>query len=242
MLRGLYAAASALDVAEQKQEVQAYNLAHMSTPGYRQRGLTYESFDRVLGRTQEPTGDIVGAKISAVYHDFRPGALQSTGHPFDLALAEPDQFFEVAGPNGPLYSRNGALRLSTDGRIVTESGYALTGVAGPITVPAGTSNVNIAGDGNVTGDGAPLGRVRFVSFADAKQLTAVGPTLYSAPPEAGVRTVEGRVLQGYRESANVNPAEAMTGLIVSARYYEAAQRALRTIAESVQLNTRPSGS
>jgi flagellar basal-body rod protein FlgF/flagellar basal-body rod protein FlgG len=33
----------------------------------------------------------------------------------------------------------------------------------------------------------------------------------------------------------------MVNMIAGTRYYEAAQRALRTIAESVQLNTRPQG-
>jgi flagellar basal-body rod protein FlgF len=33
----------------------------------------------------------------------------------------------------------------------------------------------------------------------------------------------------------------MVRLIVASRYFDAAQRALRTISESVQLNTRPQG-
>jgi flagellar basal-body rod protein FlgF/flagellar basal-body rod protein FlgG len=49
------------------------------------------------------------------------------------------------------------------------------------------------------------------------------------------------VRQGYREGSNVNPASAMVGMIASNRYYDAAQRALRAIGESVQLNTRPQG-
>ena len=59
----------------------------------------------------------------------------------------------------------------------------------------------------------------------------------SEPPE----TAAPRVQQGYREGSNVNAPQTMAGMIASTRYYEAAQRALRTISESVQLNTRPQG-
>ena len=87
----------------------------------------------------------------------------------------------------------------------------------------------------------PVGRLRLTRFADTTQLTSAGPSLYSAPPEASPQAAAGRVMQGYREGSNVQPAEAMVQLILGARYYDAAQRVLRTIAESVQLNTRPTG-
>src|SRR5688500_18586114 len=97
MIRGLYSAATALDAAEQQQEVTAHNLAHSTTHGYRQRGLTFETFDRVLGRTSEPTGDLTGTSLVGVYHDFRPGGLQYTGAPLDLALGG-DGFFTLITP------------------------------------------------------------------------------------------------------------------------------------------------
>ena len=59
------------------------------------------------------------------------------------------------------------------------------------------------------------------------------------PPDAPPQEATGRVMQGYREGSNVNAAEAMVSIVAATRYYEAAQRTLRTIAESVQLNTRP---
>jgi flagellar basal body rod protein FlgG len=239
MLRGFYSAASGLQVASERQEVTAHNLAHLSTPGYRQRGAVFETFDRVLGRTQLPTGDIVGAATAGTYNDFRPGPFQQTLHPYDLALSEPDQFFTLAGPNGPVYTRNGTFRVTPDGGLVSQDGYALQGEEGPITVPPNTAQVQIAQDGNVTADGNPSGRIRPVRFTNLRALTAVGPTLYAAPPAAGLQQADGRVLQGFREGSNVNGAEAMVQMIVGARYYDAAQRSLRTISESVQLNTRP---
>ncbi len=81
MLRGLYGAATALVAAGEQQEVTAHNLAHASTPGYKSIGTISETFDRVLGRTMQETGDLTGVHTAGVYHDFRPGALQQTGNP-----------------------------------------------------------------------------------------------------------------------------------------------------------------
>jgi flagellar basal-body rod protein FlgF len=240
MVRGMYSAASALVVASEQQDVVAYNLANSTATGYRQRGLVFESFDRVLGRTAEPTGDIVGARTVQAYHDFRPGPLQLTGAPYDLALGDNDRFFVLTGPNGPIFTRNGTFSRSSQGRLVSPGGYALQGDNGnPLTFPPDATQISIASDGSVTADGQPIGNVRVVRFTDMQQLTAAGPTLYTAPPAAGLTPAPGRVLQGYREGSNVQPADAMVRLIIGQRYYDAAQRSLRAISESIQLNTRP---
>lgn len=241
MIRGMYSAASALVVASEQQEVTAYNLANVNTHGYRQRGLVFESFDRELDRATPPTGDIVGARTVQAYHDFRPGAIQQTGHPYDLALGDPDRFFVVNGPNGPLYTRNGTFFRTTEGRLVTSAGYPLQGDNGVIEFPPTTSQLIVGVDGSVTADGEPVANLRLVRFTNPAQLTAAGPTLYNAPDQAGLTPVAGRVLQGFREGSNVQPADAMVRLIIGSRYYDAAQRSLRTISESLQLNTRPTG-
>jgi flagellar basal-body rod protein FlgF len=241
MIRGMYSAASALVVASEQQEVTAYNLANATAAGYRERGLVFETFDRVLGRTAEPTGDIVGARTVQAYHDFRPGPLQQTGAPYDLALAEPDRFFVLAGPNGPLYTRNGTFYRTAEGQLISPGGYALQGTNGAISFPPDANQIFIASDGSVTADGQPLGTINLVRFTNIQALTAAGPTLYTAPPEAGTQPAPGRVLQGFREGSNVQPADAMVRLIIGSRYYDAAQRSLRAISESIQLNTRPSG-
>lgn len=241
MIRGMYSAASALVVASEQQEVTAYNLANANVPGYRERGLVFESFDRELGRATEPTGDIVGARTVQAYHDFRPGPIQQTGHPYDLALGEPDTFFTVTGPSGPLYTRNGTFFRNSEGRLVTQAGYPLQGQNGPIAFPPETTQLVIGSDGSVTADNQPIGTLRLTRFTNPGQLTAAGPTLYTAPQQAGATDAPGRVLQGAREGSNVQPADAMVRLILGSRYYDAAQRSLRTISESLQLNTRPQG-
>jgi flagellar basal body rod protein FlgG len=241
MIRGLYSAASGLVVASEQQEVTAYNLANATSPGYRERGLVFESFDRVLGRTLEPTGDLTGAHTLQAFHNFRPGPLQQTGNPYDLALGDSDRFFVLTGPNGPLFTRNGTFYRTSQGNLVSPGGYTLQGENGtPISFEPEANRITIASDGSVTADEQPIGNVRVVRFTNPQQLTAAGPTLYSAPETAGLTPAPSRVLQGYREGSNVQPADAMVRLIIGQRYYDAAQRSLRAISESIQLNTRPS--
>jgi flagellar basal-body rod protein FlgF/flagellar basal-body rod protein FlgG len=236
----MYSAASALVIASEQQEVIAYNLANTAVPGYRERGLVFESFDRVLGRTETPTGDIVGAHTVQAFHDFRPGAIQQTGNPLDLALDGADRFFILNGPNGPLYTRNGTFTRSAAGQLVSPGGYTLRTENGTLTFPP-EARLEIADDGSVTADGQPVGTIGVVRFPNLRQLTAAGPTLYSAPADANPTPAPGRILTGARESSNVQPADAMVRLIIGSRYYDAAQRSLRSIAETLQLNTRPTG-
>jgi flagellar basal-body rod protein FlgF len=241
MIRGLYAAATALDSAQQAHAVTAANLANSGTPGYKQQGVRFETFNLQIGRDSPPPADINGTRAIATYTDFRPSSLQQTGSPLDLAINEPDQFFVVQGPNGPMYTRGGSFRLSAQGQVLTQAGYPLLGTDAAISVPEGTAQLNVASDGSITADGVPAGRLRLVRFANTAELQPVGPTHFSAPPTATPQDVSGRVTQGFREVSNVNSAEAMVGMVAATRYYEAAQRAIRAISDSLQLNTRPQG-
>jgi flagellar basal-body rod protein FlgF len=182
MLRGLYAAATALDTAQQAHGVTAANLANVSTPGYKQQGARFETLNLAIGRDTPPPGDINGTRFAATYTDFRPGALQQTGNPFDLAVGEPDQFFAVQGPNGPLYTRDGSFRLTAQGQIVTQAGYPLLGSTGPLAVPTNASRFNVASDGSVSaGRPGPVGPVRRPRPTDAGRADALlGPAKFTA--------------------------------------------------------------
>ncbi|WP_020473203.1 flagellar basal-body rod protein FlgF [Zavarzinella formosa] len=237
MVRGLYAAATAMDMASQNHEILAQNLAHSSTPGYRARGLTYESFDRVLGRATAPTGDIVGSRVSGQYTDFKTGTLQHTGNPLDLAI-ETDGFFVLTTPGGPVYTRSGNFRVTADGQLISQSGYPLQGQQGPVNVPPG-STIAVAPDGTVSADSVAVNQIRLVRFTNPAALQTAGDTTFKAPREAGAQPMERGVVQGFREASNVSPAEAMVALISGQRYFESTQRVIRAISDALQLNTRP---
>ena len=71
MIRGLYSAATAMDALEQSHEVAAQNLANATVPGYRRRGITFESVSQngPSGNTNGSIG-IKGTRTTGVYTDF----------------------------------------------------------------------------------------------------------------------------------------------------------------------------
>jgi flagellar basal-body rod protein FlgF len=236
MIRGLYGAATALDAAFQSQDVYAQNIAHATVPGYRRTGISFEPFN--VAFDQAKGGTPFGARTTSTYTDFRPGLMTYSGNRFDLAI-EGDGFFVARGPNGPVYTRDGAFDLAPDGQLRTRGGLPVLGTDGPITFPQTATDLRVATDGSVSADGAVVGQLRLVSFPDPTRLERVGTTSFSAPEGTESRASTASVRQGYRESANLEVATEMVNMIRGARYFEAAQRVLRTLSESIQLNTRP---
>lgn len=232
MFRGVYSAATGMQAAARSQEVTAHNVAHGNVHGFRQHGVRHETFADAL------SGALTGARAAAEFTDFRPGPLQQTGAPYDLAL-QGDAFFSVQTPAGPVYTRDGAFSRAADGRLLNTAGYALLGAAGPVTVPGNAASVVIAADGSVLADGSPQGRLQLTRFRDTTRLEPAGTALFLATPEAGAQPASGGVLQGYREGSNLLYPTAMALMMRDLRHFEAAGRALRTIADAVALVTRP---
>ena len=61
----------------------------------------------------------------------------------------------------------------------------------------------------------------------------VGPTLFDAPPEAKAQPVDGGIRQGFLESSNIAPAHAMVEMMESMRAFEASQRVIHAIDETL---------
>ncbi len=236
MIPGIYSAATAMDSAVRSHEAIAQNLAFANVPGYRQRGVAFTLPAQTAAEAKSGA-----TKTATPFVDFRPGALQFTGAPLDFAI-DGDAFFAVQGPNGTAYTRNGSFHLSSSGQIVSQAGYPLMGAGGPLTVPSDASgDIRVASDGTVSAGNQQIGQIQLTKFSDTTKLDPVGPTMFRARSGAGPSTSKSRVLQGYREASNVQPAEAMVAMINGARNFEAANRAMKAIADSLQLNTRPQG-
>jgi flagellar basal-body rod protein FlgF len=244
MLRGLYRVAGAMEMVSRNHEMVSENLVNATTPGYRRQGMIFEVPQTSAATdTAAPATRGRGAgrtPTSFVY--METGSLQKTDNPLDAALAG-NAFFTVQGPNGPIYTRNGSFQLSATGELQTRGGgYRVQGQGGPLTIPANTSSINIAGDGTVTANGAVIGQLQLASFDDPTTLRRVGPTLFEGPaprtPPAGAVRVE----QGFRESSNVQPVQEMVSMMMGLRFYEAAQKAMQTMSDAIAQNTRPQSS
>ena len=228
MIKGLYAAASAMLAGLDRQNTISHNLANIDTPGFKQLLLPLEEFvdTVVIGLPAGNLGRLglgVDARPEAV--DFTPGALKSTGQPLDFAI-EGDGFFRVQTPDGERYTRDGRFMRDASGGLVTVDGYAVLNSGGaPITLPQGT--ISVAPDGTLTVGGNIVGQLGLAAFDDpAAQLTRdpLAGNVFAGTPGNGDT---GTVQQGALETANVNLAQLMTQMLAVGRAYEAAQRTVQ---------------
>jgi flagellar basal body rod protein FlgG len=237
MLTGLYSAGTAMESASRQHEVIAQNLAHAQMPGYRRmmiRNASFESgFDEELRVAVQRQA--LGTDSQEIVFDFSQGNLEQTEHPLDVAL-QGDGFFVVAGPHGPLYTRNGVFRLDADGNLVTADHRAVQGSSGDITIPqdAPFASIQIGKDGTVFANGVQAGQLKIVRFESPHQLTPAGVTLFAAPLGVNPLAADATVLQGMRERSNVSPIQEMVDLIGAQRRHEAAQRSMSLINESLE--------
>lgn len=237
MLTGLYAASSAMDSLALQQEVIAGNLANASVPGYRGRIMTFAPVD--IQETPQGYLPKQGTQVNEIAMDFTQGMLQQSNRALDVALSGPG-FFEIEGPNGPLYTRNGTFHVDDTGKLVTLEGRSVVGTSGDIklTVPVGEYNVQINQQGDVYSNGQQVGKLKIVNFEDPKLLTTAGTTLFQAPPEAATIEFKGEVLQGFREASNVSAVSELIRMIAGMRQFEAAQRAIRSMDNALTQRTQ----
>jgi flagellar basal-body rod protein FlgF len=231
MDRGLYIAASGMLAELTRQDQIANDLANASTPGYKPDRSAQASFGDVQlanTKTGESVGSLgFGTRIDRIQTDYSQGPVKETDQPLDLALAG-DGFFAVQTPQGARYTRNGQLALDATGRLVTNTGYPVLDDRGQaIQIPAGQS-VTVASDGTVSSAGKSVARLAVVSLTNpAKQ----GDSLFTGTPGARPATTE--VKQGFLEGSAVDPARAMVDMIVSMRAYEASQRVIHAIDDTL---------
>ena len=134
-------------------------------------------------------------------------------------------------PSGmPGYTRDGGLKRSADGLIVTSDGFP---VAPGITVPAEARSLSISAAGEVFAhfenqiEPQNLGQITLASFVNEKGLEAVGSNLFLETPASGAPLVGvpgeqglGTIRQGYLEESAVDPVREISELIKAQRGYE----------------------
>ena len=185
-----------------------------------------------------------GSRLISTAKIFTNGELTQTGERMDIAI-QGDGFFEVQLADGTqAFTRDGALKVASDGRVTTSDGLPLQGGWQPI--PAGTEQINIAPNGTVTTRGAggiQTFQVQLVRFANPAGLESAGRNLFketgaSGTPEVGNPSENGygELQQGYLEMSNVKVVEEMVNMILAQRAYEVNSKAVQTADEMMQLS------
>jgi flagellar basal body rod protein FlgG len=213
------------------------NLANASTPGYkadRESYSTYTSPDAASPAWPDEGGEDPGSRLSrsplieSNWIDMRAGQLQRTGRAEDIAV-EGGGFLVVDGPEGPLLSRGGNLRVASDGKLVTREGFEVQTVEPRRIRAQPNAAVEVQPDGTVTQGGESLGRIRLVELPSGTSGTKRAGAYFQLESTSlqAAKPGTGQFRQGYTEESNVNPAESATRLIQILRQFEGLQRALQ---------------
>ena len=218
MQRGLYIAASGMVAEQVRQDLIANDLANASTPGYKADRATQRAFGELLLANTESGAGVgglgLGAAIDRQATDWRPQASRRTDEPLDFAIAG-EGFFALQTDAGVRYTRNGRFAAAADGTLVTARGERVLGRAG--------GPVQVGADGTV-----PPGALQVVTLANpvkAGEGLVTGQPAGAVPPEL--------VRAGELEGSGVDPARAMVEMIASLRAFEAGQRVIRTIDDTL---------
>ena len=236
-------------------DVISNNLANVNTAGFKKskiefQDLLYQTY-RPAGADQGggnllPTGLQVGhgSRVVATSKVFTTGEFTSTGQQLDVAI-QGDGFFEVQLADGTrAYTRDGALKRGSDGRVMTSDGLVVQGGFQPI--PAGTTDISISPNGDVEtrgSNGSQTFKVTMVRFGNPAGLDSVGRNLYKETPASGTPEIGnagengfGTTQQGYLEMSNVKVVEEMVNLIVAQRAYEVNAKSVQAADEMMQLS------
>ena len=252
MSRALYTAATGMIAQQMNVDNIANNLANVNTTGYKKskiefQDLLYQQL-RLAGATQAEGAQVpvelqigYGTRPVATQRIFSQGTVISTNNPLDMSI-DGDGFLQITLPDGTIsYTRDGALKKSAEGTIVTSDGYT---VEPQVTIPADATAINISSNGEVSVKipGAPalqtVGQLELARFVNPAGLRTIGRNLFleteaSGVPQSGQPDTEGygKLSQGFLELSNVEVVDEMVNMIVAQRAYEINARAIQTSEE-----------
>jgi flagellar basal-body rod protein FlgG len=252
MFRSLATAASGMEAQQTRLDVTANNIANVSTSGFKKgraefADLIYQTMRPAGAPTgngvNAPTGTEIGlgTRLVTTSREHGQGELHQTGNPLDVAI-EGHGFLPVTMPSGETaYTRNGALQVNAEGRLVTADGYSITG---DITIPTEAQAISIAANGTISvtlpGETQPVevGKLQVAMFTNPAGLAAQGSTLFHETSASGTAVLgapgdggAGSIRQGMLEVSNVNVVEEMIDLITGQRAYEINSRVIKAADE-----------
>lgn len=256
--RALRTAATGMYAQQLNIQVISNNIANMNTTSFKKsraefKDLIYQEIaanpqqEISLGTVEEASSKIQigsGVKTSSTQKIFQQGDLQQTNQQMDLAIYG-DGFFQVRKSDGSYaYTRDGALKISSEGSLVTADGYL---IEPGFTLGDQVLNVQVSSDGIVTtqevgGEYVELGTIELAKFVNPGGLIALGNNMYGESEASGVPILGqpghdgfGELQQGFLESSNVDIVEEMISMISAQRSYEINSKTVQTVEEMMSI-------
>jgi len=237
VLKGLRTAETAMNIQLNRTNVLANNLANVNSAGFK-KVLTQVTErqgpapgDQDLGQAA-PARQVPGNVRDLILDvrapiDMTQGALRETGRSTDLAI-QGEGLFKVRRDGQEFLTRSGAFTLNAERQLVTMAGDQVIGAGGPIQLPPG--ELLVRENGAILVNGTEVDRLALVNVADPGRLRHVGATLFATPddmPAQAVPANEVQISQGMLEQSNVNPIDAMVGMIAAQRAFEMGAKVLQ---------------
>lgn len=250
----LFTSATGMEAQQKQLNTISNNLANANTTGFKRAKIEFQ--DMLYQQTrdagaQSGDGNVLptqvemgnGTQVVSTSRVFSQGTLRETSSQLDLAI-DGQGFLEIELPNGETaYTRDGALKVSADGRVTTSNGHPV--LSNFNNIPSGAETITITPTGDVTvrtANGVDNFRIQLARFNNPAGLRSVGGNVYveteaSGTPETGnpAENGFGRVLQGFLESSNVNVVEEMVNMITAQRAYEINSKSIQASDEMLQL-------
>jgi flagellar basal body rod protein FlgG len=238
---GLYQSAASLSALERWQDAVAQNITSAQVSGYRKRTVEFSgqnTGERLVGGGSNPEAtQTVLFPQTTVGINFLTGETQPTRRELDVAI-QGEGFFEVKLDDSgtKAYTRNGEFRMRPDRTLVNTSGNeVLTTDGSPIVLLPGGGPVVINANGSIYQGATLLGRLSVQKFTNPEALIPLAGGLFLPTNAAGPEPVEEPILmQGYLENSNVAPLREMVDLVIISRAYEANQKMITSIDQSMQ--------
>jgi len=255
MLRSLQIARTGMDAQQTQLDVLSNNLANVSTTGFKKSRAVFEDLlyqtirqpgAQSSQQTQLPSGFQLGVGVRTVATErlFSQGSLTQTSNPLDVAI-NGRGFFQIQMPNGSTaYTRAGAFKTDSNGRITNSNGYILLPA---VTIPQGANQITISNTGIVSailaGDTAStqLGTIELATFINSAGLSSIGNNLFTETGASGAPSTGtpgdngyGILSQSFLEGSNVNIVQEMANMITAQRAYEINSKVITTSDEMMK--------
>ena len=221
MSDGLYIGMTAAVARSTQLDAVADNLANAQTVGFKAERAAFETF---LPPNAKADADKRSVAAVATAIDLRPGAMTNTRNPMDV-LPQDNSWFQVRTDNGVAYTRNGQLKVDSDGRLLA-AGYPVLDRGGAeITLPPNSPAPTVDAQGQVRVGTDILGELGRMTLQG--QLERRGEGLYgllngtAEPSQAALQT-------GVVELSNSNALQGAIDMIAAQRNFESAMQALQT--------------
>lgn len=256
MIRCMMTAATGMEAQQLYMDTISNNLSNVNTVGFKRSKIEFQ--DLMYQTMKEPgvrnfeggmapagieTG--LGVRAAATQKIFQQGSLNGTENELDWAI-QGEGLFQVTLPDGgTAYTRDGTFKLSSDGTIVTSSGFP---ISPSMAVPSGSTKLQVSQDGKVSvilpGEqtSTEIGQIELARFINPSGLRSLGGNLYATSDASGDPVISmpgeegtGTILQKYTEGSNVQVIDEMVNMISAQRAYEIISKSIQAGEDMLQV-------